>query len=97
MVYLHDSNSDKQECLDRIQHIIDECNREIENNKRKEEEIRRINEEREAVIDFLSQIPVCKFPSERFWQVLEYLESFSEETKGDLVPYLRPTRTAIWV
>ena len=89
MVYLHDSNSDKLECLDRIKHIIDECNREIENNKRKEEEIHRINEEREAVIDFLFQIPVCKFPSERFWQVLEYIESFSEEIIDDLLSNIR--------
>lgn len=89
MVYHHDSNSDKQECLDRIKHIIDECNREIENNTRKEEEIRRINEEREAVIDFLSQIPVCKFPSERFWQVLEHLESFNEEIIDELLSSIR--------
>ena len=54
MVYLHDSNSEKQECIERIECIISECKKEIEEAERlaqleierkKEEERKRLIEE----------------------------------------------------
>ena len=79
MVYLHNSNSEKQKCLNRIQDIINDCNRVIEENKRKEDELRRTNEEKEDTLDFVSHVPSHLFPSDMFWQVLKYLDCFSEE------------------
>ena len=89
MVYLHDSSSERQECLNRIQDIINDCNTQIEENKRKEEEICRLNGEKENVLDFVSQIPACLFPSDMFWQVLKYLDSFSENIINGLLASIR--------
>ncbi len=89
MVYLHNSNSEKQECLDRIQYIINDCNTQIEENKRKEEEFRRINDEKEDTLDFVSHISSHLFPSDMFWQVLKYLDSFNEEIIDVLLESIR--------
>ncbi len=89
MVYLHDSNSERQECLNRIQDIINNCNTQIEENKRKEDEICRINTEKENVLDFVSHIPAYLFPSDMFGQVLKYLDSFSEEIIDGLLAGIR--------
>ena len=79
MVYLHDSSSERQECLKQIQFIINECKRKIEESKRKEAEIHWINDEKENVLDFVSNMPI-HFPSDMFRQILKYLDSFSEDT-----------------
>lgn len=79
MVYLHDSSSERQECLNRIQEIINDYNTQIEENKRKEDELRRTNDEKEDTLDFVSHVPSHLFPSDMFKQVLKYLDCFSEE------------------
>ena len=89
MVYLHDSSSERQECLNRIQDIINDCNRPIEENKRKEDELRRTNDEKEDTLDFVSHVPSHLFPSDIFWQVLKYLDCFSEEIIDRLLDSIR--------
>ena len=89
MVYLHDSNSERQGCLSRIQDIINHCNTQIEESKRKEEEICRINDEKENVLDFVSHIPSCLFPSDMFGKVLEHLDSFNEDIIDGLLARIR--------
>lgn len=89
MVYLHNSNSEKQECLNRIQDIINAYTKQIEENKRKEEEIRRINDEKEDTLGFVSHVPSHLFPSDMFWRILKYLDSFSEEIIDGLLDSIR--------
>lgn len=90
MVYLYDSNSEKQECIRHIENIITDCRKqaEIETERRiekerkrriEDEERQRILQEQEEVTEFIYNIPDCVFPTEMYRLVLEYLEQFSEE------------------
>lgn len=72
MVYLHDSNTEKEKCIIQISSIISARKNEIE------EENKRLEEKKE-VLNFIYNIPNCEFSTDKFLLLLEYLPKIDED------------------
>lgn len=72
LVYLHDSNTEKEQCINRINSIISARKKEIaEENK--------LQEEKKEVLDFIHDIPSGELPSDKFLQLLEYIPQIDDD------------------